>query len=415
VNEALEDVLGSRIDRARLLPGGASKEAWEVETADGRRLFVRRAMGGVIHGHTLSLHEEFDLLVAAREAGVTVPEPIAYLGDLDGREAFVVEFVAGETIGRRIVRDPPAGLDLRLAEELARIHSITRERVPFLPEPDPVASLQEELDAVGEPHPAIEYGLAWFRERAASGRAPVVTHGDFRIGNIAIDDGRLVAVLDWEFAHVGDPLDDLSWPVVRAWRFGADDRRLGGIGDVEPYLARYAELTGVEVSPAKLDAWEVLGNCKWAVGCLNQGRRHLTGEDRSVEFAILGRLAAEQELELLDLIARIDGHEPHPAAPPAGIVHDRPSAGELATAVREFLEGEILPRLDDHRARFRTLVAMNALTIVERESPEPGEHDPTLARAIRAHGTGAADLGELRAEVEARLAVASPRALERYR
>jgi hypothetical protein len=223
-----------------------------------------------------------------------------------------------------------------------------------------------------------------------------------------------VAVLDWEFAHVGDPLDDLAWPVVRAWRFGADDLRLGGVDSVEPYLARYAELTGADVTPAELDAWEVLGNCKWAVGCLNQGRRHLSGEDRSVEFAVLGRLAAEQELELLDLIGRLEGRERRTLATPSKVAHDRPSAGELATAVREFLEGEVLPHVGDHRARFRTLVAMNALTIVERESPPPAQRDPALARAIRTHGTSAGDLDELRADAEARLAVASPRALERY-
>jgi aminoglycoside phosphotransferase (APT) family kinase protein len=415
VNEALEAALGAEVTSARLLPGGASKEAWAVDTADGRRLFVRRAMGGVIHRHTLSLREEFDVLVAASDIGVTVPEPIAYLGDLDGREAFVVERLQGETIGRRIVREPPHELGLRLAEELARIHTIPRDRVPFLPETDVVATMCAELDEIVEPHPAVEYGLAWFREHRTAPRPPVVTHGDFRIGNVMVEDGDLVAVLDWEFAHVGDPVEDLAWPVVRAWRFGADERRLGGVDDVEPYLARYAELTGIEVSPPELDAWEVLGNCKWAVGCLNQGRRHLTGEDRSVEFAILGRLAAEQELELLDLIARIEQRPPRPPAVTATVVHDRPSAGELAAAVREFLEGELLPSLDDQRTRFRTLVAMNALTIVERESAAPVERDPSLARAIRAQGTRVADPDELRADVEARLAVASPRALERYR
>lgn len=415
MNEALAAALGTGVSSAQLLPGGASKEAWAIETADGRSLFLRRAMGGVIHRHTLSLREEFDLLLAAREAGVTVPEPVAYLGDLDGREAFLVERLAGEAIGRRIVRDPPPGLGLRLAEELARIHAIPRDRVPFLPETDVVAGMWAELDEIGEPHPAVEYGLQWFREQGLEPRPPVVTHGDFRIGNVMVEDGALVAILDWEFAHVGDPVEDLAWPVVRAWRFGADDRRLGGVDDVEPYLARYAELTGTEVTPAELDAWEVLGNCKWAVGCLNQGRRHLTGEDRSVEFAILGRLAVEQELELLDLIARREGREPRTLAAPSPVAHDRPSAGELAAAVHEFLESEVLPALDDHRARFRTLVAMNALTIVERESPPPAPRDPSLARAIRERGTSAADLDELRADAVARLAVASPRALERYR
>ena len=88
------------------------------------------------------------------------------------------------------------------------------------------------------------------------------------------------------------------------WRFGADERRLGGIGDVEPYLERYAALTGREIPLDELYAWEVLGNVKWAIGSLTQSRRHLTGEERSVELAILGRLAAEMEYELLDLIER---------------------------------------------------------------------------------------------------------------
>ena len=113
-----------------------------------------------------------------------------------------------------------------------------------------------------------------------------------------------MAVLDWEFAHVSDPAEDLAWPLIRSWRFGNDTSRLGGIGDVEPYLDRYAQLTGLSVPPDELLAWEVFGNCKWAVGALTQSRRHLRGEQRSVELAILGRLAAEMEYELLDLIER---------------------------------------------------------------------------------------------------------------
>ena len=94
---------------------------------------------------------------------------------------------------------------------------------------------------------------------------------------------------------------------------------------------------------------------------------------------------------------------------------DRPTAAELATAVREFLETEILPTLDDHRLRFRTLVAMNALSIVEREAPGPVEADWETARRIRAGDIRDDDLAELKAEVAAKLAVASPKYLERYR
>ena len=96
---------------------------------------------------------------------------------------------------------------------------------------------------------------------------------------------------------------------------------------------------------------------------------------------------------------------------------DRPSAGELAAAVRGFLEAEILPVLDDHRLRFRTLVAMNALGIVERESPRPTPPDPAdveLARRIRSGDIREGDLEAIREQVRAKLRVASPRTLERY-
>ena len=300
----LEARLGATVSEMRLLAGGASKEAWAVD-ADGTRLIVRRAAGGVIHQFTLSLESEFRVLEAAVEAGVKAPRPVAYLGELGGREAFAMEFVDGETIGRRIVRDPPAGLETQLADELAKIHAIPPERLPFLHSGDVLERFVHELDSVAEPHPAIEYGLWWLREHRPDPQPDVVSHGDFRIGNVAVADRGLECILDWEFAHLSDPREDVGWPLVRAWRFGADDRHLGGVGEVEPYLDRYAELTGREISEEELTWWEILGNVKWATGCLTQCRRHLTGLDRSVEYAVLGRMAAEMEYELLDLIEHV--------------------------------------------------------------------------------------------------------------
>jgi aminoglycoside phosphotransferase (APT) family kinase protein len=263
---------------------------------------VRRAAGGVIHTGTLSLRDEFEVLVAVREAGVTVPEPVAYLGQVDGREAFAMERIRGETIGRRIVKAPPAGLSDQMADELVKIHSIPVERLPFLTTADPFELFYEELDSVEEPHPAVELGLRWARERIPLERERVVGHGDFRLGNLAVDESGIVAVLDWEFAHRADPAEDLAWPLVRAWRFGRDELRLAGIGELEPYADRYAERTGREIPLDELYAWEVLGNCKWAIGALRQARRHLRDEDRSVELAILGRLSAEMEYEVVHLI-----------------------------------------------------------------------------------------------------------------
>jgi aminoglycoside phosphotransferase (APT) family kinase protein len=215
-----------------------------------------------------------------------------------------MERLEGETIGRRIVREPvPERLPAQMAEELAKIHALPPERLPFL-EAATIDRLVVELDEVDEPRPAIELGLWWLRENRPPPREPVVVHGDFRIGNLVVDGSGLVGVLDWEFAHLDDPARDLAFSLVRAWRFGADGLRLGGVGDVEPYLERYNELTGFDVRPEELDYWELAGNVGWAIGCLTQAQRHLTGQERSVELAILGRLGAEVEYEICHLLER---------------------------------------------------------------------------------------------------------------
>jgi aminoglycoside phosphotransferase (APT) family kinase protein len=314
LSERLGAQLGSplELEEPRLLAGGASKEAWAVDVAaagDTHELLVRRAGGGVIHVDTLPLEHEYRVIEAAFAAGVRVPRPIGYLGELDGREAFVTERVTGETIGRRIVSRPElaegrAALPLQLAEELAKVHSIPADQLPFLSPADVLERLEHELDSIGEPHPAIELGLYWLGDRRPAPLGQAILHGDFRIGNVVVSERGLEYVLDWEFAHVGDPREDVAWPLVRAWRFGADDLRLGGVGQVEPYVDRYNELTGREIAVDELFWWEVLGNVKWAVGALTQSRRHLKGQERSVELAVLGRLAAEMEYELLDLLAR---------------------------------------------------------------------------------------------------------------
>jgi aminoglycoside phosphotransferase (APT) family kinase protein len=310
LHSALSELLGREvaISEPLLLAGGASKEAWAVD-ADGERLLVRRAAASVIHRHTLSLRDELAVLEAAHEAGVKAPRPYGYIPDLAGREAFVMERLEGETIGRRIVQKEELtrareALPVQMAEELAKIHAIPAERVSFLPQ-SRLEQMADELEEVDEPHAAIELGLQWLRENRPAGRRPlVVTHGDYRIGNLVVGEGGLVGVLDWEFAHLDDPVRDLAFSLVRAWRFGVPEKRLGGVGEVGPYLERYNELTGLDVRPAELDYWELAGNVAWAIGCLTQMQRHLTGQDRSVELAILGRLGVEVEYEIVNLLER---------------------------------------------------------------------------------------------------------------
>ena len=98
---------------------------------------------------------------------------------------------------------------------------------------------------------------------------------------------------------------------------------------------------------------------------------------------------------------------------------ERPTPDELAEAIEGFLSREILPTLDDHRLRFRTLVALNALGIVRRELTRlPTEDDAEqreLATRIRAGDVPAGTLARVKAVVEERLRIASPRYVERNR
>jgi len=281
---------GTRLSRATLLGGGASMEAWAVDAETSRGpvpLLVRRAAGGRIYRDALSLSQEFRLLEAAWEAGVRVPRPYRHFPDVGGREAFAMERLPGETVGRRIVQRPEleaarGSLPGQMAEQLARIHSLDPSRLEFLPgarDAEPLRRsldvLQGQLDEVGEPHPAIELALLRLRRDLPRGAgAPrAVCHGDFRIGNLMVGEAGLTGVLDWEFAHVGDPREDLAWPMVRAWRFGREPLRLGGIATPEAFLERYAQLTGLRTTREELRVFELLGNVRWAIGALSQGLR----------------------------------------------------------------------------------------------------------------------------------------------
>jgi aminoglycoside phosphotransferase (APT) family kinase protein len=308
-----------RVLKAIQLAGGASKDAWAVDLAqDGEtgvlEVLVRRAGGGTINSETLTLEQEFQVLECAFNAGVRAPEPLVYLPDFLGREAFVMRRLHGESVGRRVVSKPEFAearekLPQRMAEELARIHAVSLEGLEFLPGtrvgdsvPNWIVRLRNELDSTSEPHPVIELALHWLEHHPPTPNPMTLQHGDFRIGNLMVSSTDLVGVIDWEFAHVGDPAEDLAWGLIRAWRFGQDQLRLGGIGAVEPFLEHYNALSGASVTLEHLFFWEVMSNAKWAVGALTQARRHLNNLERNVELVTLGRMACEMEFELLHLL-----------------------------------------------------------------------------------------------------------------
>jgi aminoglycoside phosphotransferase (APT) family kinase protein len=302
------------------VPGGASRETWAFTAAHGGardRLVLRRDPPG--HVIESSRRQEFDLLRAAAVIGVPVPRVRWCEDDCDvlGGAFFVMDFVDGETLARRLLRDDlyapaRAALPEQLAAAAARIHAIdvSDPALAFLgttrTDATPAAAEVDRFEGIfraltPDPHPALELAFRWLRGRIPAGTRRTLVHGDFRVGNVIFGPEGLRAVIDWELAHVGDPVEDLGWLCVRSWRFGADDRPAGGLCDRERFFEAYERAAGVTVDRASARWWEVCGNLKWAIMCIMQMRTHTEGHVRSVELASLGRRVAEMELELLDL------------------------------------------------------------------------------------------------------------------
>jgi aminoglycoside phosphotransferase (APT) family kinase protein len=438
---ALEPVLGPGVvvDDLVRSPGGASRETW-IFMATGpdvsRHLVLRRDPAGSAPS---GLRLEGVLLGAARRAGVPVPE-VVLVGEgtaVLGPGSLVMEFVDGETIPRRILRDENlAEARLRLAADcggiLAAIHRIPPLEVPGLPGGDALEQLRAVVDRLGQPHPAFELAFRWLGDNRPPPAAPVVVHGDFRNGNLIVGPDGVRAVLDWELAHLGDPLEDLGWLCVKAWRFGSP-LPVGGFGTVDDLVAGYERAGGVAVDLTALRWWEVLGTLRWGVICIVQTLTHVSGAVRSVELAAIGRRVCEVEwdlLELLGLATALPGDGPvdevgTDSTSPASALHDAPSATELLEAVRDFLVSDVMAGTGG-RLRFHARVAANVVAMVGREiALGPGlevEHqvqlqslgvttDAELADAIRSGGLD--DRSDevrrvVRASVAAKLAVGHP-------
>lgn len=320
-----------RLTAARQLTGGASRDSWAVDIeveggpeAGRHELVLRRDMGGLIQEEALTREQEFCLLEVAYHVGVLVPRPRWLCTDpaVLGVPFFLMDRLQGESVGRRILREPALAqarrlLPRQMGEQLARIHRIDwwaaglgfllYSRPGLSPAQTAVARAAEQLWRLGEAHPALELALRWLQAHAPPYAATVLLHGDFRIGNLMVGPDGLRGIFDWEFSHAGDPAEDLAWPCVRSWRFGQDAQRLGGVGSPEEFFAAYEQAGGGPVDRSAVDYWEILGNLRWAVGCIAQAHRHLSGQTTSVELASLGRRTAEMELELLDLIEQAEG------------------------------------------------------------------------------------------------------------
>jgi aminoglycoside phosphotransferase (APT) family kinase protein len=223
-----------------------------------------------------------------------------------GAAYLVMEQVEGETIARKILRDAEFAhartvLTRQWGAALAALHRIPLDVAPDLPATDQVQQYRQALDAFDEPHPAFELAFRWLEANRPPQTEITLVHGDFRLGNCIVGPDGLRAVIDWELAHHGDPMEDLGWLCVKAWRFGSP-KPVGGVGEYRELFEAYEAASGIPVDPEVVRWWEVLGTVKWGIMCMMQAHTHLSGISRSHELAAIGRRVCENEHDVLALL-----------------------------------------------------------------------------------------------------------------
>ena len=305
------------------LAGGASRESWLlVAHINGvpNKMVLRKDYPTQMNELSLTRAQEYRLMARAHENGVRVAKMRFICDDPDvlGLPFFLMDYVDGISVGRQVMKAPElaharAILPEQLAEQLAHIHNMRVDDFDFLPRtPQGISPTQAVIDEVyavldnlGVKSPAFEFCLRWARNHAPQVDRITFVHGDFRIGNILVNEHGLSAVIDWEFGHIGDPREELGYICMRDWRFGNDHLHMGGLSPRERFILAYENYSGVTIDRSAVDWWEIIGNIRWGVICLAQAERHLSGADPSVELASLGRRSAEMQLEALRLIEKI--------------------------------------------------------------------------------------------------------------
>ena len=397
------------------LSGGASMESWRFvwgnEALILRRLPDRLAPGdATINAAGLSLSDQADIIECAGQHGVRVPAVRARLVPADGLgEGLVMACAPGEALPQVLLRDPGydsalALLPVEWAAQLAAIHSIAPSCLPatlvYRSPETMLADLEDQWRSLGGVSPVYALAFGWLARALPDPVAPRLCHGDFRMGNLLITPDGLSAVLDWELAHLGDPVQDLAFGCTPSWRFGHYDKVLGGFGQPDDMLSHYATLTGQRPDRARFRFWLVYACLWWGICCLVMADIWRRGEDGGPERLVIGRRVSEVEIDLLLLLT---DDLPTPGAPMVWPAMDRmtetgvPSASALIDAVSRWLQGSVADKTSGH-ARFEANVAINALGMAARDAvlgpvfaagqarrmAEIGDDADTLAATLRA-------------------------------
>lgn len=380
------------------LSGGANMESWRFNAGSEVCVLRRAPSFEFMAGRPMSHASEAALIRAARASGVMAPEVLVELQLEDGiGSGYVMRALSGSPEPNAFLAEADPQVAIRdIARELVATHrtDCTGVPVPVMDTTEALDELRTRFMAYGGDRPILALALRWLEANIPPPIAPSLVHGDFRLGNLMFEHGRVTGVLDWELAHLGDWHEDLAFGCMTVWRFSRPDRPGYGLTTVEELARAYEEAGGAKFDPDRFRFWTIYRTFWWALGCLQMGGFWRAGHDRSVERVVVARRTAEQELDLLllleDLAPEAERNRPLPPATPLlEASSGEPSGAEILTAISEWLNNDIKP-LVSGRGKFDLAVARNALGIVAREIEQrPVATDAALSADLLA---GKADL-----------------------
>jgi aminoglycoside phosphotransferase (APT) family kinase protein len=283
-----------RIEALTPVSGGNARKAWAFDLAFGDKpatpcIMLMQAGAGQLESN---FGAEFRVLEALNDSDV--PSPCALWLDEDGSglgsPTVVMERVSGATDILALRAPEPAernrAVTLAFAAAGAKLHAVDVQGLDFLGTPtrENTAAIQvglwetQFLKQRMEPHPAIAFAFQWLKANAPVAERISLVHGDFRLGNFLFEGEEVTALLDWEMAHLGDPVEDLAWAYRVLW---TPQMHV----PIEEFVRHYTASGGIDVKPETLLFYRLFSEIKHAVISLTAAKSFADGRTRNLRFA----------------------------------------------------------------------------------------------------------------------------------
>jgi len=283
------------------ISGGASRETYRFRARPGgpfcdeRALILRRdPPASLIETERAT---EYRAIEAFHRLGLPVPEPVALELSPEPLERpfFIMEEVENCTAGAILSPDPYGEFREKIGRQffenlgrIARADPAALKLLDFDGATEPRACASHEVarwekvvetDEV-EPQPIVRAAIRWLKSHLPPPAQKIsIVHGDYRTGNFLFDaEGDMRAILDWEMAHLGDPLEDLAWAIDPLWA-NADASRPGGMIPRVEAIAIWEEASGLKADPAALGWWEIFASFKGAAIWISAAREYADGRN----------------------------------------------------------------------------------------------------------------------------------------